>query len=66
MVDYESQKKIVDLIGKKVKLSILYRGSMHDFKSEDFHERCDGKGKTLSITKTTNGKIFGFYTPIAW
>ena len=39
---------------------------MHEFKSEEFHERCDGKGKTLSITKTTMGKVFGFYTPIPW
>ena len=45
---------------------MLYRGSVHGYKSENFHDKCDGLSPTLSITKTSTGKIFGFYTPIPW
>jgi len=31
-----------------------------------FHNLCDGKGKTLTVVKTTSGYIIGGYTSIPW
>ena len=45
---------------------MLYRGSRDGFGADMFHAKCDGKLKTLTIVKSTNGNIFGGYTAVAW
>jgi hypothetical protein len=45
---------------------LLYRGSRDGFKASAFHRLCDGQSMTVTIVLTTNGNIFGGFTPIAW
>jgi hypothetical protein len=45
--------------------SLLYRGSRDGFKASVFHRLCDGQPMTVTIVLTTNGNIFGGFTPIA-
>jgi hypothetical protein len=47
-------------------LRLLYRGSRDGFEAATFHNRCDGHRNTVSLISSTNGSIFGGYTPIAW
>ncbi len=44
----------------------MLRGSVHGFKSENFHKKCDDKEKILCIVKDTYGKIFGAYSDISF
>jgi hypothetical protein len=48
------------------KFHLLYRGSRDGFGGKEFHRRCDGHKNTLSIILTTQGFIFGGYTPVEW
>ena len=52
------------LNGKK--WSLLYQGSRDGFEASNFHTRCDGCPKTLTIVKSSNGNIFGGYTRVPW
>jgi hypothetical protein len=45
---------------------LLYRGTRDGFGSTDFHAKCDEQSNTVAIILTTNGSIFGGFTPIAW
>lgn len=56
------QKK--DLNGRKWLL--LYQWSRDGFEASDFHSRCDGKPKTLTLVKSSNENIFGGYTILPW
>lgn len=47
-------------------INLIYRGSRDGFLSKNFHNKCDYKGETLSIIKSTKGYIFGGYTKINW
>jgi len=44
----------------------IYRASDDGRKASDFHKHCDGKGPTLTIIKTTNGRVFGGYSVVSW
>jgi hypothetical protein len=46
--------------------TLLYRGSRDGFASSNFHGQCDGKSNTVTLIETTNGHIFGGFTPLAW
>jgi hypothetical protein len=45
---------------------LLYRGSRDGFGGKNFHEKCDGQSNTITMILTTEGFIFGGFTPIAW
>jgi hypothetical protein len=45
---------------------MLYQGSRNGFKSSEFHRRCDGRRHIITIIKSTDGDIFGGYTPLAF
>ena len=47
-------------------LKLIYRGSVDGFKAATFHEKCDIKGPTLSILRTTDGYRFGGFTTLDW
>jgi hypothetical protein len=51
---------------KSTKFEILYRDSRDGFKMSDFHQRCDGRSRTLVLIKTKKGNIFGGDTPLEW
>jgi len=53
-------------VSKKVGKFPIYVASMDGDGSIDFHEKCNGKGPTVVIVKTTTGKVFGGYTSVSW
>ncbi len=54
----------MSLFEKIFKFHLLIRGSVDGFKGETFLKKCKNKGKTITIVKTINGKIFGAYTDL--
>lgn len=48
------------------KWGLCYRGSRDGFSANDFHEKCDEMQDTMTIVKTTSGRIFGGYSRAAW
>lgn len=49
------------------KVDLIYRASEHGYSAEDFHNRCDNRGATLTIMKSKGkGNIFGGYTSVSW
>jgi hypothetical protein len=56
---------IFSVFGGKT-LRLLYRGSRHGFGASAFHNLCDGCPNTVTLILSTNGSIFGGYSPIAW
>ena len=50
----------------KFKTKLLYRCSIDGDSSKTFHEKCDGKGPTITLIKTNDGFRFGGYASISW
>lgn len=48
------------------KWGLCYRGSRDGFSAKEFHEKCDEIQDTMTIVKTTSGRIFGGYSRAAW
>ena len=49
------------------KWTLLYRASEDGFGAKDFHSKCNGKSKTLTIIKADgSSNIFGGFTAEAW
>ena len=47
-------------------MELLYRASENNFEVTAFHKLCDNKAYTITLLKTSYGKIIGGYTPIEW
>ena len=47
-------------------LALLFSSSVHGWKVKDWTEACKGKAMTLTIMKTTKGRVCGGYLHIAW
>lgn len=45
---------------------LLFKGKEHGDSAFEFHKRCDGKGSTLVLVETTEGKRFGGFTTQGW
>uniref|UniRef100_A0A671P7G8 TLDc domain-containing protein n=1 Tax=Sinocyclocheilus anshuiensis TaxID=1608454 RepID=A0A671P7G8_9TELE len=56
-------KRLRALLGN-VKLSLLYKASVHGYKASAFHQRCDRRGPTLLVAYNRSGYIFGGYTSV--
>jgi hypothetical protein len=55
------------LDGKQVYQTVLeYRGSDHGWEYDDFHERADNKGWTVSLFKILDGDCVGGFTTQSW
>lgn len=54
------------MMGKDKSYKLLYRGTRDGFLNKDFHSNCDGKGETISLVKTSTGRVCGGYTNIPW
>ncbi|KAK2906924.1 hypothetical protein Q8A67_005909 [Cirrhinus molitorella] len=59
----EKSKRLRALLGN-VKLSLLYKASVHGYKASAFHKRCDRQGPTLLVAYNRSGYIFGGYTSV--
>jgi len=48
------------------KFNLLYRATRDGFGAKDFHEKCNGKGATLTVIRSEKGFIFGGFTSVSW
>ncbi|XP_036410397.1 interferon-induced protein 44-like [Megalops cyprinoides] len=55
------EKRLCSLFGH-VKLSLLFKASIHGYKAVAFHSRCDRQGPTVVVAYNNAGFIFGAYT----
>ena len=51
---------------RKFKTELLYRKSRDGSKPDDFHNKCDNQGITITFIETTKGCIFWGYTELPW
>lgn len=57
----------IDPYGEKnITSELLFRTSVNGDSASTFHQKCDGKGATITFIKTTNGKKIGGFTMIPW
>uniref|UniRef100_A0A8C1RH49 TLDc domain-containing protein n=1 Tax=Cyprinus carpio TaxID=7962 RepID=A0A8C1RH49_CYPCA len=59
----EQREQLCASLGN-VKLSLLYKASVHGYKASAFHQRCDRQGPTLLVAYNRSGYIFGGYTSV--
>jgi hypothetical protein len=48
------------------KENLLYRASRDGFEAQEFHRRCDGRTRTITIIKNNLEFVFGGYASSAW
>jgi len=48
------------------KWNLIYRATTDGFDSSAFHNKCDNIPSTITIIKTTDGKVFGGFTQATW
>jgi hypothetical protein len=48
------------------RFTLLWRGTRDGLTGEEFHRRCDRHANTLTLVLSTDGDIFGGFTPITW
>jgi hypothetical protein len=66
MLTTKEQGILLKWIGGKGKWTLCYKASKDGFDANNFRSKCSNKGETVTIIKSTNGYIFGGYTPIPW
>ncbi|KAK7938258.1 hypothetical protein WMY93_001584 [Mugilogobius chulae] len=49
-------------LGGGVKLTLLFKASIHGFTGAAFHQRCDTRGPSVSVGYNSSGHVFGGYT----
>jgi hypothetical protein len=49
-----------------IELELLYKGCIHGDTADDFHNKCDNKGPTITFIQTEAGRRFGGYTALSW
>jgi len=47
-------------------MELIYRGTRDGMTSNDFHNKCDNKGKTICLFLNDKDNIFGGYYSIDW
>ena len=47
-------------------LELLYQGSRDGWKASDFHAKCDNKGATITVIRSSDGFIFGGFSDKPW
>ena len=65
--DQGSLEFMLDYLPEYSSVSLLFRGSRDGIFTNDlFHNKCVGKGKTITLIKSSNGNIFGGYASEPW
>jgi len=60
-------KKLSELYGSKIEvISLLFKASRDGFNAKAFHDKCDNKGPTITVVKSSYDKIFGGYADVSW
>ena len=47
-------------------MKLLYRGSKDGWAAADFHRLCDNQGPTVTLVKSSAGRISGGFTTVSW
>ena len=65
-IEYEIN--LINWINSKnqIKAKLLYRKSRDGDTFNSFHQLCDNKGPTITLIRSSEGFIFGGYTPLSW
>jgi hypothetical protein len=67
LLSEENQQVLNQWYGKPTqKWRLLYKGSRDNFKASTFHARCDHKGETFTIIRSSNNFLFGGYSSQPW
>lgn len=66
LLNAAQDKQLMAFYGGAGGWQLCYRGSRDGFKAADFHRQCDGKSETMVIIRSSNGNLFGGYTPMDW
>ena len=68
LINNEERKLISNWIKPNTKISfkLLYKATIDGDLMSTFHKKCDDKGPTLIIIKSSKGKRFGGYNPLSW
>ncbi len=63
MISDKEKKYLLNLFGnKQLFTTMIYKASDHGFTAKEFHQRCDGKGPTITIIKVKDGPYIGGFT----
>ena len=65
-IDFDEKLVKSWLNNRKFTSELLYRKSRDGSTPDDFHNKCDNKGITITIIETTKGIKFGGYTESSW
>lgn len=65
LTDIADKSYLLSLLEGK-DLQLIYRGSRDGWNYRDFHQRCDNKGPTVTLFKTSTGKRCGGYAGVSW
>ena len=57
--------KLLEWTGSK-SMELLYRGTKDGMTAQNFHNKCDNKGKTICLCLNDKNNIFGGYSSIPW
>ncbi|XP_055021142.1 interferon-induced protein 44-like isoform X1 [Boleophthalmus pectinirostris] len=60
------QRALCRELGGGVKLKLLFKASIHGFTGAAFHQRCDGRGPSISVGYNSSGYVFGGYTNVSF
>eukprot|EP00475_Leptophrys_vorax_P034014 TRINITY_DN5435_c0_g1_i1.p1 TRINITY_DN5435_c0_g1~~TRINITY_DN5435_c0_g1_i1.p1 ORF type:complete len:441 (+),score=67.90 TRINITY_DN5435_c0_g1_i1:26-1348(+) len=61
------EKKLSEWLGPNLtKTRLLYRASRDGFGDASFHSKCDGRGATLTVVRSTTNHLFGGYASKPW
>ena len=66
LITQEEKQKLKEFIGKDKKVKLLYRASRDGDKANNFYEKCENQGPTLTLVLTTTQRKFGGYTSLSW
>jgi hypothetical protein len=59
-------KKLSEWCNYDGKWKLIYSGTKDGFKAQTFHAKCDNQGPTITAIQSSNGYLFGGYSPAAW
>jgi hypothetical protein len=45
---------------------LLFKGSEDGWCCIDFHQKCDNQGPTVTVIKSSAGKVFGGFASVCW
>jgi len=65
MLNSQQCDKLAEWLGKKP-TALLYSATRDGFEAQQFHDKCDNKGPTLVVVKSSQGYLFGGYAAQPW